>query len=228
MHSPDLSKSNQALSKRNQVMIQASQAGYYADPTGTVWTPRGQRLKGSFNRRGYQRITTSMGVVFVHKLVAFQKYGEVMLGEGIQVRHLDGNSKNNTWRNIAIGTGKENSADKSPETRARAASMGNRKYDELVPEWQRLRAEGWSYKRIAKEYVCSISTVHYHLGSGKRQVQFNAEGKPVSRKTGNSNRGGVQHEVGATTNTSAAPPLERQGVSSRGGALLLNGKEASQ
>jgi len=57
----------------------------------------------------------------LHRLQAFHKYGRAMYASGLVCRHLDGNSQNNHYNNIAIGTQSQNMMDRSPEARLQSA-----------------------------------------------------------------------------------------------------------
>ena len=51
--------------------------------------------------------------VLVHKLQAYQKFGEAMFEFNIVVRHMNDNSLHNNWENIELGTQIENMRDKA-------------------------------------------------------------------------------------------------------------------
>ena len=57
----------------------------------------------------------------LHRLQAFQKYGKSMFNEGLVCRHLNGNSQDNSYDNIAIGTQSDNMMDRTPEARIKSA-----------------------------------------------------------------------------------------------------------
>lgn len=63
----------------------------------------------------------------VHRLQAWQKFGDAMYAPGIVCRHLDGNSKNNHRDNIGIGTQSDNMMDRRPEDRRAHAMKANRR-----------------------------------------------------------------------------------------------------
>jgi len=99
----------QALSKTNRAIVIAYQKGYRVID-GVPYSPTGKRLKTNFqNQKKYRRLRFSVKVdrekqnAYIHKLVAFQKFGFLMFADGIQVRHLDGDSMNNQEENIEIG-----------------------------------------------------------------------------------------------------------------------------
>lgn len=89
----------------------------------------------------------------VHRLQAYQKYGDKIFNEGVVVRHLDGNSLNNHYENIAIGTQQENVLDIPKEIRiksARYASSFTQKYnhDEVYEFYSKCR----SYKTTMEKF----------------------------------------------------------------------------
>lgn len=49
--------------------------------------------------------------IYVHQLLAYQKFGEAFFDEEMEVRHLDGDSLNNHEENVLIGTKSENRRD---------------------------------------------------------------------------------------------------------------------
>ena len=100
--------------------------GYRAIENGTkVLDPSGKEKNLFLNNRGYLRFSYHQdgkdGGMEVHSLVAYQKFGEKLFEEGIQVRHLDGTRTNNTPENIALGTQKQNTMDRSPTSRKQHA-----------------------------------------------------------------------------------------------------------
>lgn len=100
----------------------------------------------------------------VHRLVAYQKFGDAMFAKGIEVRHLDSNSMNNLPNNIAIGTKKENMGDKNREMVLRICSEINRKHDhEAIIK---MKKEGFSYKDIMQRFgIKSKGTISYIINS---------------------------------------------------------------
>lgn len=105
----------------------------------------GYRLIGIRNFEGEKRD------VYVHRLVAYQKYGKKIFKTGIQVRHLDGNKDNNKENNILIGTSKDNHNDKKPEVRMRVALFATgfiRKHNHTLII--KLHNQGKSYSEIMR------------------------------------------------------------------------------
>jgi len=61
-----------------------------------------------------------------HKVIAYSLWGRSAFEEGIEVRHLDGNSHNNSIENLALGTSSENQLDKPQSIRSKAAQSARK------------------------------------------------------------------------------------------------------
>ena len=108
--------------------------------------------------------------VYVHQLLAYQKYGMKAFEDGVVVRHLDGNSLNNMDENVVIGSQSDNMMDRSPDKRLEhsiKASTTVRKFsDEVVAKIKHLRQEGYTYKQLMDEFnISSKGTLHYILNT---------------------------------------------------------------
>lgn len=68
------------------------------------------KIQYKYNRRKSVQLS-------VHRMIAYKKYGYALFGKGLQVRHLDDNSLNNSIDNIAIGTAKDNYRDRTEESK---------------------------------------------------------------------------------------------------------------
>ena len=117
-------------SNMNIRTIQAYTQGYYVTKDGQCISKTGYKLKPYINSKGYIEFKFSDGFGYtcnlrVHKLQAYQKYGVVAFQKGIQVRHLNGNSLDNSWENIGIGTAKENQLDIPQNVRKDRARKAN-------------------------------------------------------------------------------------------------------
>lgn len=110
------------ISKRAVAVKEAYKKGYRV-VDGVVITPLGYSLV--LVGRRYLRFSTKTinGIypVHVHRLVAYQKYGDKLFEKGIQVRHLDGDRFNNLEHNIALGSQRDNCFDIPKEERIRRA-----------------------------------------------------------------------------------------------------------
>lgn len=157
----------------------AADNGYHVTKDGTVLGMKGSPLTTSV-KKGYLQF----GVypeprrngkqhkvwVAVHRLQAFQKFGEDAFQEGIVTRHLNGVKTDNSWDNIEIGTDKDNALD-IPEDlrRSRALPCAKKKRqftDDEVRYIRELRATGLSFLKIAKEMGCDHSVI-YSIHKGK-------------------------------------------------------------
>ncbi len=83
---------------------------YMVSDQGEIWSERKDiNLVQTPTKTGYLTVKLNGKTYNVHKLVA-----EAFIGprpEGLQVRHLDGNPRNNNVTNLVYGTSKENHAD---------------------------------------------------------------------------------------------------------------------
>ena len=81
--------------------------------------------------RGYPVISIPTGgsrgryPIKVHRLAAYQKFGDKLFEKGMQVRHLNGNKLDFSFENIELGTGKENCQDIPKEQRVRASKIAH-------------------------------------------------------------------------------------------------------
>jgi hypothetical protein len=116
---------------------------------------------------GYYVFSIRMGIerqtVAVHRLVAYQKFGNRLFRKNIEVRHLDSNPLNNTDDNIEIGTPKQNSYDKSENVRVRSALIATsyvkkHNHDEIV----KLYNSGVPYGELMKKFgIKSKGTISF-------------------------------------------------------------------
>lgn len=101
---------------------------------GKIYSWTGKERKFDTSPKGYPRFGIKCGSrtdgtrrhydVMVHRLVAYQKYGNSIYEEGIEVRHLDDNPLNFFEHNIAIGTHSDNMLDIPKEKRKKMAKHG--------------------------------------------------------------------------------------------------------
>ena len=133
-------------------------------------------------KSGYPVIGTrirSLGInksIGVHRIVAYQKYGDAIFSDGVQVRHINNNKLDFSCGNIEIGTAFDNHNDNSRETNeaklksARSAAKSLRVLP--IEELESMildRSKGMHFRAIAKKYGRSLSTVHYAI-SGRTYV----------------------------------------------------------
>lgn len=146
--------------------------GYYADADGTVWSDKRGRLKllrASWNGRYYNLSLFRGGrprTVHLHVAICLAFHGPRPL-KG-QVRHLDGNPKNNAAPNLAWGTSKENNADRARHrTMPRGSQIHTCRISEAdVYAIRHLLSHGQRVCDIAKIYGVSSSAIK-HIKQGR-------------------------------------------------------------
>lgn len=162
------------LSNYNKILIKAYRKGYRVID-GKVYNPFGYQLKLR-NINGYYHFNFGSGSgrtqkrIKVHRLVAYQKYGDKLFESGIEVRHKNNDSKNNLDDNILIGTSSQNKMDINPEDRlehAKKASSHIRKFSNAeVEEIRRTYAGIRSYKQVMEMFdISSKGTLHHILNN---------------------------------------------------------------
>ena len=155
------------MSQYNDHLLHAFSLGYRVSENGDV--VRDGRKIGLQNPGGYLVFRTKLHqktiTVFVHRLQAYQKYGEEIFKQGIESRHKDGNSLNNAYDNILIGTHSQNMFDIPLAIRKSKAVKGAEKVRRFTPEQiDRIRQEknqGFSLRQLAGKYETCKSTISY-------------------------------------------------------------------
>lgn len=161
------------MSKSNDATRIAFRKGYRVTETGTVVNALGRtRVLQIKNADTDPRHVFNVGIgngnrfpVMVHKLQAYQKFGEAMFEPGILVRHLDEDSLNNRPENIALGTPTDNALDRQPEVRrahAQHAANHNIAYDWKTVERDYFEG-GLGFKKLAAKYGMSKGTLSNHF-----------------------------------------------------------------
>lgn len=90
---------------------------------------------------------------------AYQKFKDKIYEDNIVVRHLNGNSLDNTFNNIGIGSQSENMFDRPREERIKhgrlAASFNIKYHKELIDEMKEFYNNCKSYKQTMEKYNLS-------------------------------------------------------------------------
>ena len=102
-----------------------------------------------------------------HRLQAYQKYGDKIYEDGVEVRHNNGESLDNSWCNILIGSHSDNMMDIPKQIRIKKALHATsfiRKYDKKeVKDFYTINR---SYKKTMDEFnISSKGTLYYILNS---------------------------------------------------------------
>jgi hypothetical protein len=176
-------------SKQITAIKEAYNKGYRVQADGSVLSPTGIVRKLTYqkneNRNPYLKFNIKLSIagwsitypVSVHKLAAYQKYGEAYLADGQVARHLDGDPHNNSLDNIVIGSISENSLDipehKRKALAKKAGSINRRFTDEEVAAIRKDHASGLGYKKLEKKWNTSRSTLSYFLSkTGKKKAEY--------------------------------------------------------
>jgi hypothetical protein len=142
--------------------------GFTVTEKGVLLNKKG-KMVGYKSNRGYMvhsiRIDKKYKQFSIHRLQAFQKYGNEMFEKGIEVRHKNGNETDNSFENILIGTHSQNIMDIPVDVRLRSAMTATsfvRKYERK--EVKEFYSQNKSYtKTMAKFNISSKGTLHFIL-----------------------------------------------------------------
>jgi hypothetical protein len=156
------------MSKRNDAVRAAHARGYVVTETGAVISGKGKRLRLRMSGDPpYPTFSLNMGgqtmPLPVHRLAAFQKFGERAFDPNLMVRHKNGVHRDSFPSNLLLGTAHDNAMDQPAAVRAaraqraRAARMKFRA-PETLARMRALRAEGRLLREIAAEFGCCEST----------------------------------------------------------------------
>jgi len=148
-------------SRPNRAMLMAYGEGYRVSDDGVLIDPNGGSCAVRFSSTRYPIKSIKLkkgnpGVsMYLHKLMAYQKYGEAMFESGIEVRHLNGIKTDNSYNNIAIGTRSQNQMDIPKEQRsARAKAINTKKTtpDEMIARVGEDWSSGVRIPELCKKY----------------------------------------------------------------------------
>lgn len=162
----------------------SKEKGYSVDRSGNILNKKGKTLKTSISSKGYVSFNIrvegkSPTRSFLHRLQAYQKFGDKIFEEGIVVRHLDGNPLNNSWDNIAIGSPSDNQMDRSEKCRKNFATIASRKmqgnirtYEERCLIYENLK-NGVPYNEIMKNHnVSSKGTLSFMKNKSEEYKEY--------------------------------------------------------
>ncbi len=142
--------------------------GYKLTTDGRLVTPT-KITNGTVTSTGYLATKVLVGNkrynVKLHRLQAYQKFGDELYGSNIVVRHINDDKQDNSWDNIDIGTYSDNAMDRSPKLRKELALNAAKSTRKLSEEQLQLlrtdRERGLSLSFLSKKYSISKSTVSY-------------------------------------------------------------------
>lgn len=153
----------------------AAQLGYRVDDVGIVYSPHGRPIRTTMGRgkswhlRFFAaRIDPESRSVFkipVHRLAAYQRYGEAALARGVVAFHDDGDTLNCAPSNIVIGTRTDRvmriPAEARREHGRRGAEATRKLTDDQVMELRRRWAEWEPIRSLAHAFGISKGSVSY-------------------------------------------------------------------
>lgn len=165
------------LNQQSKALLDFLENGYYVSKCGDLYNRDDHKLKCR-NSRGYlckshrigKRSENKQIPIFIHRVQAYQKFGDIIFKDGVHVRHFNGESFDNSWDNIKIGTPRQNSMDRDSEERKMAslpAAAKNRKFsNKEIAEIKSFYEECRSYKEVKNKFgISSSGSLHYMLNS---------------------------------------------------------------
>jgi hypothetical protein len=166
------------MSKLKEVLDEIIKKGYTIDNFGIVKNPKGKVIKGSVYDN-YIKFSAKTSIsksfpVRIHRFQAYIKFGDEIFKEGVVVRHLDGNSLNNEWDNIAIGTQSDNMMDR-PEIERKNHNKSKTSLTEenkiAINKWiaEPESKEKESARKLAKSLGVARSTLNDYIKKNKNQ-----------------------------------------------------------
>lgn len=143
--------------------------GYKVTEEGQLINPKGKEI-GTIVEGYYEtfiRVDKKRVKLKPHRLQAYQKYGKALYGGGVVVRHKNGDSSDNTWGNILIGTQSDNMMDMPEEKRRKRANHATsfmRKHDK--EKIKKFHKKEKSYKLTMEKFgISSKGTLNFILNN---------------------------------------------------------------
>jgi hypothetical protein len=164
------------MNKQEEITRLSKEKGYYVDKEGNLFNCKGQKLSTSKNNKGNGYLSFNIRLngskptrSFIHRLQAFQKFGENLFDDNILVRHLNGVSTDNSYDNILIGTQFDNMLDIPKEQRILNASNPTHDHENIIKD----RTLGYTYKQLMEKYgISSKGTISFILN---KSLKINKE-----------------------------------------------------
>lgn len=171
------------MSKGNLAILEAVKKGYTIDERGCVFK-NGKCLKLYSAKTGYYSFGIRMFNkqtfnISVHRFQAYFKYGDEIFEKGKVVRHLNNDSKDNSFSNIGIGTQQDNCLDNPKKDRVKYAINAVRVYQESIrSKEERYKIyndlySGMSYNKVMAKYnISSKGTVSFMKNKSLEYQEF--------------------------------------------------------
>lgn len=151
------------MNKQEEVIRLSKLKGYYVDKNGVLFNKKDEKITLSKTKKGYFsfniRVNGSKPTrSFVHRLQAYQKFGDEIFNENLVIRHLNGDSTDNTYNNIGIGTPSDNMMDIPKNKRIVNASNPTHNHESIISD----RKNGYTYKELMEKYdISSKGTISF-------------------------------------------------------------------
>ncbi len=151
--------------------VEAYNRGYYVDDEGVVQGPRGVRVV-SAGHNDFMRFSLADKArpgkhinVAVHKLAAYQLYGDEVANPKWRIKHKDYDRHNNRPDNIELATHSDIMLG-TPQTQrwlygVNAAKKRRRLSDAQLVEFRAMRAAGATLSKLVKHFGIAKSTASY-------------------------------------------------------------------
>lgn len=163
------------MTKQDETLLYVVEKGYKVDNAGQVISPKGRQRKihtssGKNGRTKYYKssitINKKVYTVQAHRLQGYQKFKDLVFDKKLQIRHLNGNSLDNSIDNIEIGTASENMLDVPIEVRQNKALIATskvRKYSEsdLKFIFDDRYINNLTYKQLVRKYSVGLSELSF-------------------------------------------------------------------
>jgi hypothetical protein len=162
------------VSKQELITKISVDKGYSVDINGNVFNKDGKQLSIGKSKKGYLSFNIKIEKggnatrSFVHRLQAYQKFGDKIFEQGIVVRHLNGISTDNSYDNIGIGTYSQNSLDVPKEKRVINASNPIHNHADIIND----RKNGYTYKELMCKYgITSKGTLSFIINKSLKNKE---------------------------------------------------------
>lgn len=152
--------------------IIAHNRGYTIDVNGVVYNKKGIIMK-PYIINGYKFLRIRYGkdkkmiCIKFSRIQAYMKFGDAIYEEDICVRHINGNSLDDSWDNIMIGSHSDNMRDIPKSTRVKSSAIASSKRkssyskDKIIAI-KKAHNDGLSYKQIMEKFnITSKGTISY-------------------------------------------------------------------
>lgn len=139
--------------------------GYKVLKDGTFLNPEGNIIGCNSKINGYYvsgiKINGISKNLKIHRLQAYQKFGDKIFDSNLMIRHLNGIKTDNSWDNIILGTNQENQLDIPKQKRINRSINSNKKYsNEFILHIREEYKFGVKLIDLSRKYNIPKSSIH--------------------------------------------------------------------